>query len=904
VAEGQLSIIRDTPSPVPGIPPGHLELVPLRGRRLGGWPRRLLLFFVCLWLVDASISLLIHHTGLQKKFTAHLAAAFGRPVDVGRYNFSLWTGPVLEAQSVTVGEDPRFGNEYFLRAESLTVRLRWRSLLRGHLELGTLSLSQPSLNVVRSSEGDWNLAEWLPRPNRRFAGGPAVSSAALRFQRIEVSGGRVNFKRRNEKLPFALVGVDGVVEPDGSGRWLMDLAATPWRVSTLTQQAGQIHIAGHVGGTSSRLLPAMLDLSWTDASISDALRLARGDDFGVRGNLAVVVSAQTTTGEWKVKTRAEMRQIHRWNLALRTDNPDLNLIAEVKWNPETSNVELTSATLEAPHSNARILGRLLWEDAPTDATKNDTRNPPEVKADSPLPIRVEISNSMVDLRDALAWLRAFHDGVSDRMAIQGTASMAGAFSGWPPRIENLSLSSDGADLTGLSPSLQTSVHVGQVDFQYDPDRFSLSPLTVSLGPRKASPTGTFRIETSFKPASKRPPVVHLAGSTANVGDMISAAGALGWDFPRGWDLAGALRCDLRWQSTEPWRVQPLGFIEIGESGETAGALLRAPDLNQAIDQLRARVEIRPGTRHVQLSSAQAFGAHWTGTLDRRDPNRGWQFVLSADHLATADLDRWLNPRWRETLIDRVLPFLSSHSPVSTAPETLQASGHLTVDELALAPYELHNLQGGIDLNGRHLEMADASAQFYGGHVALSLVADLKAVPSYRASVNFSGIDVAAMTAASTQLGDLFAGSASGDVSFLTHGATRADLIASLECDGSATLRDAEYDTIDLESSLRDAMTRPGASDFQHAAVKFACKDSKIQFKEVLLSAPGGATEAAGAVDFNRNLNFRLWVPADAGPSLAADVASAPEIPSISYQLSGTLSSPQITRISPSSRRSR
>ena len=110
----------------------------------------------------------------------------------------------------------------------------------------------------------------------------------------------------------------------------MNIAASPWRASIVTQQAGSIYVAGHVGGTSSRLLPAVLDFSWTDASISDALRLIRGDDYGVRGALAVVLSARAGDDGWKLRTRAEMRQLHRWDLSLRPDNPALNLIAQMK----------------------------------------------------------------------------------------------------------------------------------------------------------------------------------------------------------------------------------------------------------------------------------------------------------------------------------------------------------------------------------------------------------------------------------------------------------------------------------------------------------------------------------------------------------------------------------------------
>src|SRR5271167_2491890 len=304
-----------------------MKSAPARRRMATRWPRWLLLLLAFLWLADTGISLLIDHTGLRKELTARLESTFGRPVEVGSYDFILWRGPALEAQSVTVGEDPRFGHEYFLRAESLTVRLRWQSLLRGRLELGTLSLSSPSLNLVRNARGEWNLAAWLPQPADAPSQGPAAAPTAPRFHRIEVDDGRINFKRGDDKLPFAFVAVSGTVETDSTGLWRLDLEAAPWRAGVVVQQAGVLRLAGRVGGTSSRLLPAILALSWSDASISDVLRLARDNDFGMRGGLALTIAAHTAGGTWNIAGHAELRQLHRWDLPLRSDNPSFDLIA-------------------------------------------------------------------------------------------------------------------------------------------------------------------------------------------------------------------------------------------------------------------------------------------------------------------------------------------------------------------------------------------------------------------------------------------------------------------------------------------------------------------------------------------------------------------------------------------------
>lgn len=885
MAEGPLSVITDEYSAASAAAGTADHLL-----KRGPWSRRargLLLLIVGLWLADAGISLLIHHTGLQTKLTARLSAAFGRQVEVGRYNFSIWTGPALEAQSVIVSEDPRFGQEYFLRAESLRVRLRWKSLLRGHLELGTLLLTQPSLNVVRNIEGDWNLAQWLPRPAARAPVGSPAATPPFRFERIEVDGGRVNFKRADEKLPFALVGVEGTVQADGPGRWRMDIAATPWRAAIVTQQAGLIRIVGHMGGTSSRLLPAVLDSSWTDASISDALRLVRGDDYGLRGALAVVLSARTGDDGWTLRARAEIRQIHRWDLPLRLDNPALNLMAQVKIGASGSQLELTDATLEAPRSSAHAAGQLLW---------NHGGRP----ARNPLPsLRVKVSDFNIDSSDLLAWVRAFRPGIADSISIHGAASASGLVLGWPPRLENASLVTNGADLRALR--LGVPVHLARTEVDFDHDQLLLSPVTVSFGPPEGPWAGSFRLDRSAKMRSKAA-AWRLTGNMDQVRDLLAAASSLGWNPSRGWDLAGPFRCDLHWQEPQmPWNGPSSGFVELGGPNEGAGASLRAAFLNRPVEQIKARVDWKPGGRHVALSSVRAFGARWNGTLDRPTSDVPWGFVLSADRLATTDIDLWLNPRWRESFIDRMLPFLNTRTAPGAVPENLQATGRLNIDQLTLAPATVHHVRGAAAVSGRHFEFTDAAGQFYGGSVSGMFIADWKAIPWYQVNADFSKVDLSLLASASPGTSGLFAGWASGQVFFTARGASRADLVSSLVCRGSADVDGPQIQNINLPDSLRDVVLRPGASLFHEASAAFTCGGGKIQFHDFALIDPAQEIDGAGSVDFSHILDFRLSIVRNA--ALRGET-EAPSPDADAVQLSGPLLSPKLTRISSSPHRAR
>jgi hypothetical protein len=930
---------------------------------LSRWPKWILLALLLLWAAGPLISLAIQHSHLRRDLTARLQAAFGRPVEVGRYHFSFF-GPVLSAESLTVADDPRFGQEYFLRADSLAVGIRWFSLLRGRLELGTLSLSHPSLNLVRNSAGDWNLAEWLPYP----AQPPPAPRAfhALAFRTIRIDDGRINFKRGPEKLPVGFVGVSGTVstDADSPGRWRIDLDLSPWRAAVVVQQAGTLHVSGHIGGTSSRLRPAALDVSWPDASLPDLLRLVLGDDYGIRGDVDLSLSARTFDGPrspaapaaasnarpssrdvgnsghaakasnasnaavtsataisanaangWAIDAHAYLTQIHRWDLTWRPDNPSLNLAARVDWNPANPYVNFPSIALEAPHSFAIASGRILWDHS---LPQKPRKNPPP-------PADLAVSSSQVDVSYLLAWLRAFHPGIADDLAVRGFVAARGGISAWPPRLTDASLSSDGIDLT--SRAIRDSVHIRPLQFTFAKQSLSLVPVAVVWSP--PSPTGPARSaaapaaaataaappDASFlldlsamvpaKPSKHPRPSLkssltpstgaafHIAGSARDMRDLIAAAAAFGWNISRGWDLSGPFACDLRWPgAAQPWlawRARPVGSLDFGGGdfgggdfgagdfgagdsgnvdGGARGAALSAPFLNHSVAKIRAHADLLPaGSVHVALASATAFGTRWNGAFDRRAPAAEWQFVLSGDSLDAADLDRWLNPVWRENFFGRMLPFINFGTRINAVPENLRASGRISLAGLNLGNLNVDNLQAALKVEGRHITASSATAEFYGGSLKGSLDAFLQAAPTYRASLDFSHVRISDLTDPSPQLAGLFTGLFSGHATFQAQGANRSDALASLECHGAALAENAALLNINLADSIRDGRRHAGKSAFSEASAAFTCKDRRIQLEDLRLVGPHGDAsvgpyggfEGSGTVDFNRTLNLRLRV---------------------------------------------
>ena len=269
--------------------------------KLQKWWKPALGIVVLVIALQAGVSLLARTHRVHAYLVAHLERAFGRQVEVVSFNARILPSPQLDANGVTIGEDPSFGHEYFLRAERLSAGVRWMGLLRGHFEFGTMSLNKPSLILVRNSEGRWNLERWLPPAKAEAAqsprsyGPPLPVAAVNRLQKIDFDEGRINFKTADNKLPFAFTGVSGSVEQISPGRWQLQLQAQPWRSGVSLQSAGTIKVVGDVAGTSTRLQPAEITLHWSEASMADVFRLFRGQDYGVRGVFALDATAKSGT---------------------------------------------------------------------------------------------------------------------------------------------------------------------------------------------------------------------------------------------------------------------------------------------------------------------------------------------------------------------------------------------------------------------------------------------------------------------------------------------------------------------------------------------------------------------------------------------------------------------------------
>lgn len=284
--------------------------------RPGGIFRRFLFLWLALvgLLLLAIVPPLITVNRLQRRIATSISQSLGRPVHLDRVTLNLLPLPGFTLDNLVVDEDPAFGSEPIIRANSVRVTLRIRSLWTKRVEFSTISFTDPSVNLVHLPNGKWNLESILLQAAHIEAAPTAQKKAgpAPRFPYIEATGARLNIKLGDEKIPLSFTDAEFALWLPSPEQWHLRLKADPVRTDTVVAGAGTIQVEGTLGRAASlRQVPIHLQGEWRDAPLGGASRVLFGKDAGWRGNMTLSANIQGTVGDSSVEARFSAEDARR-----------------------------------------------------------------------------------------------------------------------------------------------------------------------------------------------------------------------------------------------------------------------------------------------------------------------------------------------------------------------------------------------------------------------------------------------------------------------------------------------------------------------------------------------------------------------------------------------------------------
>ena len=283
--------------------------------------RRALWIWLALGVVLVALFLppFINVNRYRNRVASAIGNALGREVTASNIELTILPRPGIVLSSFVVADDPSYGSEPMLRAETVTAYLRLSSLWRGRLEIGTLALENPSLNLVRRTDGHWNLEELVQRTSQVPSAPTARTKpeSRPRFPYVKATAGRINFKLGQVKKSFAFSDADFALWLESENEWGVRLEARPVRSDVPVSDTGTLKMEGSfqqaptLGNT-----PVNLKIDFNKGQLGQITTLIYGRDRGWRGGVAANAAFTGTPSSLTVTADAQVDDFRRYDIAL------------------------------------------------------------------------------------------------------------------------------------------------------------------------------------------------------------------------------------------------------------------------------------------------------------------------------------------------------------------------------------------------------------------------------------------------------------------------------------------------------------------------------------------------------------------------------------------------------------
>jgi uncharacterized protein involved in outer membrane biogenesis len=807
---------------------------------------------------------------LRMRIARSVGSALGRRVEITSASLRLLPRPGFDLQNFVVYDDPAFSAEPMLRSDEVTASLRLTSLLHGRLEISRLSLTEPSLNLVRNNEGHWNLEYLVERSSRTLVAPTEKSKSETRpgFPYIEADRGRINFKFGFEKKQFALTEADFALFQDSENTWGVRLNAKPIRTDLNSSDTGLLRISGSWQRAQSlRETPLRFDLQWEKAQLGQASKLVYGSDKGWRGTAALSAEINGTPADLVIAANSSVEDFRRYDVL---GGSSLRLRAQCGGHYSSTTQSLSEIICQSPVGDGALTLRGSATISPNSPVYHLVATAQDVPIQALIMLarhsKKEIPNDLLAVGTLDGNIKVRREERDEKRVWEGSAETSDLLLRSQGDNSRLSVEKIRFAISPAAPTLQISGkhRRARPETSAEPaeDRVDVGPFTVALGGTSPATVRGWLSRSGYSLSLEGP---------ARLRQVLNAARVIGIPAPH--PVAdGLVRLNL--QTADTW--SGLGTPRVTGKAELRSVRADVGGLNAPIEIDAAEILLGSDEVNVQNLSASIAGAKWNGSLTM--PRHCLElascqikFILHADEFASDDLDKLLNPRYTKAPWYR---FLTVSQGGSNFLLTLRATGQLSADRVLVHKLAATKVSAQAELDRGKLELHDIRGTVLGGLHTGEWNADFTVVPpQYSGRGEFQHVALGELAAA--MLDDWVSGRADATYNAAASGSSAVELFSSATAILKVRARDGSMPHIALSRVS-------GPLQLRHFEGTLVLRHKELDFDEAKLESPDSTYEVTGTASFGRALNLR-FVRNGTGSfnitgTLSAPVVSASRLP--------------------------
>jgi uncharacterized protein involved in outer membrane biogenesis len=803
-----------------------------------------------------------YHSQIQ----AQLEKRLGRPVTLGNMGLSLFP-PSFEVANATIAEDPRFSSgRPFATADKLAISVEFWPLLSKQLEVKSLELLHPHIEMVRNAQGVWNFAslgqEPKPAPGQKAPPQPAQAPTPTISTGPEGKQPAGQLTLANLFINDGQVAITDLQKHQSRAVYdHIDLNITDFAPN----QQFNMKLTAHLPGPGKQAVwlqgkgGPLKDADLLNTPFDGSLRLEQVSTAAAQKFLnsqALKDVDAVLTGDAKVRTsggklassgaiRVENARIHNvsvgYPIALDYDIAD----------------DLTNDVIQIHKGNLKL--------GSTPVTIGGTINTRPDPAQ--LDLRFTASNASIaeGARLASAFGVAFGQGMDVKGQVNADIQARGAAS---KPVMNGHLSARNVEISGKE--LPQPVHINEIALTLTPDAIRSNDFAATTG--STSVNASFTLSQYSAPNSAIN--ASLRAPNARLGEIINIAQAVGVSAVDGVSGQGTLSLDVHAQGP----TKNLSALNFDGSGKIANATLNLPSLTRPLQLRNADLRFSQNSASLQNLAATLGQTNAGGTLTLKNFDAPQvQFSLSADKVNVAELKQIFaaspaQPQQRAGSFWQLVPQAQAQTSQAKAGPGLFTSmtggGTIAVGVVQYDDLLLNNTHANVVLDHGVVRMNPVSADLYGGKETGSIIIDMRqAQPLYQVNLKTDKVDANKLISSVSNLKQTLYGALASNLNAGFSSAPSADSIArSLNGNVDINLTNGKLMNVDLLHEVASVGkflggnfgAPQGFTNLTQLIGNFDVKNGVAQTNNLKAVLDGGTMAATGSVNLaDQSLNMHV-----------------------------------------------
>ncbi|HVZ60704.1 MAG TPA: AsmA family protein, partial [Terriglobales bacterium] len=618
----------------------------------------------------------------RPKIEAELQKALGRQVSVGPMRLSLLP-PRARVSNVVIAEDPNYGTGPFISVPEMSASIDVWALLKGEMKLQSLTLKQPSVQLVHTKSGVWNFSSL---GGKQSGNKDTQGTGAVPLSNIEISDGHVtlidqqkNFRGSYEQIDLSVEGyapnqafdVDAGMVLPGKG-------------------AGKLQLQGKIGPIQPNDImstPVNGELKLQEVSIASLQALTnQQQDMALNGTASGKISVRNNGRE--LESSGEMKVD---KLSVRGVQVDYPIALEYKLSGNLND------------HNFKVEGGKLSL-GPTPFGFSGTLN----AAPTPMTVDMSLSTKDAPLAEAARLAAAFGVAFGTQVNVAGQLT-ADVQARGPVNSPALNGSVVARNISVRGGELKQPVEVPEI-------QLALTPAAIRSNSFTASSAGT-KLQVQFGLTNYTSPApqvdAQLRTSKAQVGELIAMANAYGVEAAQGMSGSGEANLDVH--ASGP--LKDANALSFSGSGQLGNVTLHTQSLKQPLKVTRADLKFTQNSVAVQNFTAALGSTNASGNLTLGNfAAPRVQFALNADQFNVTELQQIMASAGQSepaawTVVERAAAKKQAEPSILTR---MTGQGKVTIGKILYDKLVLTNVRSDVQMDHGIIKLAPLNASLFGG----------------------------------------------------------------------------------------------------------------------------------------------------------------------------------------------